>query len=612
MDDNTFLKKLQSLISSNEQLGLTLLSLLVNNNSRNNNPSSPENSTVKETNSHTNENTNTEALLKLVLEKLQNSPGHQQQQQQDSFEQLQHTSTTLLPKSNAPKANINKKKQPSSSIVDTSLPTFYRTNVSTLRTNHSTGSSLKKVALPVPLTTTTTNANNTGPSNSPIAQSPISQIYRQAIPSARTTSITSNTNAITNNNTHTLTNRLSTSPVPQTNTLKTRTRTINNDSTTNTDVTNNSNQRHFNFLDNNGRISTTLKVIDKEIYKKKSNTSSLLKSTDKVINTDFLPMTKSKEITEGTHSSSPLLPSTPTISDHLPNKNFSSKKTTLRTSGTNSTTVMGLNTDNTGIRGNIINIDSHIGNDDDTNNSTTLTSNTNNSDTNNYNTNTHNSIASNSGVTRNHNDFLFNADIFSTDSTLFTSTNQNTSPVNNSSVASNKNEGTRLSSTSNSTVTLASTISSSSSSSNSSSNKSNSNNTDLIALTTNSREKNNVNTNTNNIHNFKTNNTKSSKKLFTKVLDGVLKTFQNEEEYTLFIKRKKCVEASAKFRIRKKIKHKENLQKLTELSKQVNTLQSKILELVEDNKFWKEKLTYYNQLKSKELLESLKKQSIGE
>ncbi|KAI8383793.1 uncharacterized protein CGFF_00103 [Nakaseomyces glabratus] len=74
-------------------------------------------------------------------------------------------------------------------------------------------------------------------------------------------------------------------------------------------------------------------------------------------------------------------------------------------------------------------------------------------------------------------------------------------------------------------------------------------------------------------------------------------------------KRRKNSEASARFRIRKKQRRMENLEKLAQLNSHIDDLNKKIDGLLQENRHWKSKLEEINEQKSKQLLEQIKKKN---
>lgn len=74
-------------------------------------------------------------------------------------------------------------------------------------------------------------------------------------------------------------------------------------------------------------------------------------------------------------------------------------------------------------------------------------------------------------------------------------------------------------------------------------------------------------------------------------------------------KRRKNTEASARFRIRKKQREKEKLEQLKQLTKDINAMYDTIDTLISENNYWKEKLQELNEIKSRELLDEIKKRS---
>lgn len=74
-------------------------------------------------------------------------------------------------------------------------------------------------------------------------------------------------------------------------------------------------------------------------------------------------------------------------------------------------------------------------------------------------------------------------------------------------------------------------------------------------------------------------------------------------------KRKKNTEASARFRIRKKQKEQERLNKLKELNIKITGLYKRIDVLLEENQHWKQKLEELNERKSREMLDRIRKRN---
>ncbi|CUS21921.1 LAQU0S04e03884g1_1 [Lachancea quebecensis] len=98
-------------------------------------------------------------------------------------------------------------------------------------------------------------------------------------------------------------------------------------------------------------------------------------------------------------------------------------------------------------------------------------------------------------------------------------------------------------------------------------------------------------------------NLKKSQLQRPKYTEKELQEFQKIE----MEKRRKNTEASARFRIRKKQREHEKVEKLKQLHSQISELYVTIDKLLDENKFWKQKLEEVNEQKSKELLESIKK-----
>ncbi|GAV55533.1 hypothetical protein ZYGR_0AV01650 [Zygosaccharomyces rouxii] len=74
-------------------------------------------------------------------------------------------------------------------------------------------------------------------------------------------------------------------------------------------------------------------------------------------------------------------------------------------------------------------------------------------------------------------------------------------------------------------------------------------------------------------------------------------------------RRKKNTEASARFRIRKKQKEQEKLNRLKELNIKITGLYKRIDVLLEENQHWKEKLEELNERKSREMLDRIRKRN---
>ena len=84
------------------------------------------------------------------------------------------------------------------------------------------------------------------------------------------------------------------------------------------------------------------------------------------------------------------------------------------------------------------------------------------------------------------------------------------------------------------------------------------------------------------------------------------KQSKDKEDEALKLKRKRNMEASARFRLRKKLRYKENMTKYENLVSDVGVLKNRIIDLTKENEFWKKKLKCYYDLKNKELLENIK------
>lgn len=76
-------------------------------------------------------------------------------------------------------------------------------------------------------------------------------------------------------------------------------------------------------------------------------------------------------------------------------------------------------------------------------------------------------------------------------------------------------------------------------------------------------------------------------------------------------RRRKNTEASQRFRVRKKQRNFENLNKLHGLNVQVNKLRDRIAQLNKENEFWKAKLNDINEIKSQKLLNDIKRRNMG-
>lgn len=74
-------------------------------------------------------------------------------------------------------------------------------------------------------------------------------------------------------------------------------------------------------------------------------------------------------------------------------------------------------------------------------------------------------------------------------------------------------------------------------------------------------------------------------------------------------KRRKNTEASARFRIRKKEREQERLNKLKELNNKITGLYKRIDVLVDENQHWKQKLEELNERKSREMLERIRRKN---
>ena len=76
-------------------------------------------------------------------------------------------------------------------------------------------------------------------------------------------------------------------------------------------------------------------------------------------------------------------------------------------------------------------------------------------------------------------------------------------------------------------------------------------------------------------------------------------------------RRRKNTEASQRFRVRKKQRNFENLNKLHGLNVQINKLRDRIAQLNKENEFWKAKLNDINEIKSQKLLNDIKRRNMG-
>ncbi|CCF60443.1 hypothetical protein KAFR_0K00870 [Kazachstania africana CBS 2517] len=101
------------------------------------------------------------------------------------------------------------------------------------------------------------------------------------------------------------------------------------------------------------------------------------------------------------------------------------------------------------------------------------------------------------------------------------------------------------------------------------------------------------------------NNNNNKTDLLNKINNNTT-THTTEDEHRLK-KRQKNTEASARFRARQKIKYKENLIKLNELNTKINKFNNKISLLELENKNLKLKIQKFNELKTNELLNNIKK-----
>ncbi|CCE64713.1 hypothetical protein TPHA_0I02090 [Tetrapisispora phaffii CBS 4417] len=82
--------------------------------------------------------------------------------------------------------------------------------------------------------------------------------------------------------------------------------------------------------------------------------------------------------------------------------------------------------------------------------------------------------------------------------------------------------------------------------------------------------------------------------------------YEKCQEELLLEKRRKNIEASARFRQRKKLREQETKKKRDMLNRRVAELYSKIEDLTIENKYWREKIEKINEQKSNELLNEIK------
>ncbi|AAS50375.1 AAR010Wp [Eremothecium gossypii ATCC 10895] len=74
-------------------------------------------------------------------------------------------------------------------------------------------------------------------------------------------------------------------------------------------------------------------------------------------------------------------------------------------------------------------------------------------------------------------------------------------------------------------------------------------------------------------------------------------------------KRRRNTEASARFRIRKKLREQEKLGKLKQLNGEISSMYKRIDELMEENRYWKRRLDELNERKSKERLDTIRRRN---
>ncbi|CDO92551.1 unnamed protein product [Kluyveromyces dobzhanskii CBS 2104] len=107
------------------------------------------------------------------------------------------------------------------------------------------------------------------------------------------------------------------------------------------------------------------------------------------------------------------------------------------------------------------------------------------------------------------------------------------------------------------------------------------------------------------------NDTTAPEKLAPSSKDEIADSTENENDliWRQLEKRRKNTEASARFRIRKKQREKEKFQQLQQLTTDINDMYDRIDSLIDENSFWKKKLEELNDIKSKELLDNIKRRS---
>ncbi|AMD21921.1 HFR066Wp [Eremothecium sinecaudum] len=88
-------------------------------------------------------------------------------------------------------------------------------------------------------------------------------------------------------------------------------------------------------------------------------------------------------------------------------------------------------------------------------------------------------------------------------------------------------------------------------------------------------------------------------------------TKDDEEEFRRLQeeRRRRNTEASARFRIRKKLREQERLSKLKQLHTEISGMYRRIDELTEENQYWKQRLEKLNEKKSAEMLDNIKKRN---
>lgn len=85
----------------------------------------------------------------------------------------------------------------------------------------------------------------------------------------------------------------------------------------------------------------------------------------------------------------------------------------------------------------------------------------------------------------------------------------------------------------------------------------------------------------------------------------------DDEELSKMEKRRKNTEASARFRKRRKEREQAKLNQLENLNVQIKSFYDKIDLLIDENKYWKQKLKEVNERKSNELLNNIKLKNIS-